>query len=272
MIESIKESRKIRHEGWKRPWSWYDQYICMRISVYITKLLIHTPITANQVTLINVFLGILGPVFLFNGFFITGLLLIHLTVVLDSVDGEIASYRKKYSMLGTYIDAVYHTIVNPLMLFGFAYGIYNLFPNKLLLIFGFLSAIFAQSVVVPPIFDTIVSMKIRGEKPPKIGSKVTGKEVAEYEGQTTKFKNPLLKIYHTLRQLWAFPNNLVLLTVLYGWEVANLKYGFVPPFLTTLVFFVGYGSYVMLNNAISFVFHVKKNSIDSFYVFLFGKK
>ena len=244
----------------------------MKISVHITKLLIRTPVTANQVTLLNVLLGIIGPILLFNRFFITGLLLIHLTVILDNVDGEIASYRKKFSMLGMYIDAIYHVIVNPLMIFGFAYGIYTLHPNKLLIIFGFLSAMFAQSVVVPAIFDTIVSMKIRGEKRPKIDRRITGEEVAEYEGQTKEFKNPLLKIYHISRRVWAFPDNLILLTILYGWEIANIKFGFIPPFLATVVFFVVYGSYVTLNNIISFVFHTKKNSIDSFYVFLLGKK
>jgi len=271
-IEKIIKQRKIRHKGWKRPLPWINRYICMKISPYITKILIHTPVTSNQVTMVMLFLGILGPIFLFNGHFIIGLLLLFITAILDDVDGELASYRKKFSLLGKYIDGVYHTVANPLMLFGFAYGIYNIHPNNLLIIFGFLSAIFAQSVVVPTIFDTIISTKIRNEPIPKISKKITGKEILEYEGQSEEYKNNLIKIYHNLRLLWAFPDNIAMLTLIYIWEVLNLKYGFLPKFLVSIIFFVIYGSWMALNQILSFTFHTKNNSIDSYYVFLFGKK
>jgi len=272
MVESIKELRKICYEGDKSPPSLYNTYVCMKFSIYITKALLYTKVTANQVTYSMLLLGIIGSIFLFNGHFIVGFVLLHLSVVLDDVDGEIARYRKKRSMKGMSTDVMYHAVTNPLMLFGFAYGIYNLFPNNFLLIFGFLSAVFSQSIVVPCIFDAIISMRIRGEKAPKISKNITGKEVIEYEGKTKEYRNPLLMIYHFARNFFIYPSNLVMITLIYIWEVVNLKYAFAPKFLVTILFFVAYGSYGTLNNILSFIFHSKKNSIDSFYVFIFGKK
>ncbi|MBN4049037.1 CDP-alcohol phosphatidyltransferase family protein [archaeon AH-315-M20] len=272
MVEPIKKLREICYKNHKGQLIFYNQYILRGISIYITKVLLYTPITANQVTLFMLIFGITGSVFLFNGFFIIGLLLIHLAQLLDSVDGEIARYKKEKTMLGKYLDTIYHTITTPLMLFGFAYGTYNLYPNKLLIVFGFLSAIFAQSIVMPSIFDTIVSSKIRGVSPPIKKSRINEEEVLEYEGQTKEYKNLFLKIYHNLRGFWKFPSNLLMLTALYIWEVINLKYSFAPAFITSVVFFIIYGSFVTLAQIASFVFHTKKNSIDSFYVFLFGKK
>ena len=271
MVESIKELRKICHDEKNRD-LWYSKYFGKRLSIYITKILLYTPITANHVTLIMLLLGIVGPIFLFNGFFIIGLLLIHLSMFLDFVDGDIARYRKQRKMLGIYIDGVYHVVTNQLMLFGFAYGIYTLYPNKLLIIFGFLSAMFGRSVAVTAIFDSIASMKTRGETTPPIISSASKEEVIEYEGQTREYKNPLLKLYHFLRNIWTFPSNLVMLTLLYVWEIINLKYAFIPNFMASVIFFVVYGSFMTFNQALSFAFHAKKNSIDSFYVFLFGKK
>ncbi len=270
MVESINELRRICYEGRQGPLTLYNKYIGTKVSIYITKLLLYTQITANQVTLAMLVLGVLGSIFLFNGYFLIGLLLIHFTVILDDVDGEIARYRKQSSMLGMHIDTVYHLVTTRFMLFGFAYGIYAIHPDKLLLIFGFISALFAHSIVVPAIFDTIASLKIRGITPPKL--KPSKDVVTEFEGQTKEFKNPMLKFYHAMRNIWAFPSNLIMLTMLYIWELVNLKYLFVTPYTTSLLFFIVYGSLVALNQLMSFAFHVKKNSIDSFYLFLIGKK
>jgi hypothetical protein len=271
MVESIKELRRICYEGYKGKMASYNKYFLMTFSIYITKLLLYTSVTANHVTLMMLALGVIGSIFLFNGYFIIGLILIHLAQLLDSVDGEIARYRKKTSFLGMYFDTLYHVVTTPLMLFGFAYGIYSLYPNNLLILFGFLSAVFSQSVVMPSIFDTICSSKIRDKIPP-IDPKVKGENVREFEGQAKEYKSPLLKIYHLIRNIWIFPTNLIILTLLYIWESINSAYIFIPEFSAIFVFFIIYGSLVTLNQIVSFTFHTRKNSIDSFYVFLFGRK
>lgn len=271
MVPSIKELKKICNKTSNDPLVFWNDYVYCKIAIYITKLLIYTPITANQVTLIMMGFSIVGSIFFFNGLFVTGLILMHLVVLLDSVDGEIARYRKKKTMLGLYLDNIHHVVTNSLMLFGFAYGIYNLYPNKLLIIFGFLSAISAQSIIMPAIFDTIITLKIRAIAPPPINyAKVN--QVQEYEGQAKGYKSRFLKLFHSAKVIWKFPSNLMMLTALYIWEVINLKYLFIMPFITSVVFFIIYGSFVTIMQIISFIFHTKKNSVESFYAFLFGNK
>ena len=268
---SLREIRETRSMPRDSHFTLWNKYVCSHFSIYITKLLLYTPITANHVTFMMLVLGIAGSAFLFSGFFAAGLLALHFAVVLDNVDGEIARFKNQSSMMGKYIDVVYHVTVSPLMLFGYAYGIYNLHPNNLLLIFGFLAAMFSKSVILPAIFDVIVTMRMKGSHPP-LKTKTDGKEVMEIEGQAEKYNNPLLKVYSMVKDFWEHPFNLVALTILYIWEVYNLEYLYIPAYSATVTFFVLYGAFVTLNQTASFVLHSRKNSIESFYVFLFGRK
>ncbi len=270
-MASLKEIKKTGSLPRDSHFTLWNRYVCSHFSVYITKLLLCTPITANHVTFLMLIFGIAGSILLFNGFFVAGLLVLHFAVILDNVDGEIARYRNERSMMGKYLDVVYHFSVSPLMLFGYAYGAYNLHPDKLLIIFGFLAAMFSKSVILPGIFDVIVTMRIKGMHPP-LRTKTDGSEVKEIEGQAESYRSPLLRIYSMVKDFWEYPFNLVGLTILYIWEIYNLKYSLLPEYSATIVFFVLYGTFVTLNQIASFILHARKNSIESFYVFLFGRK
>lgn len=267
-ISDIRKTRSIPRDSHFTLW---NRYVCSHFSIYITWLLLYTPITANQVTFLMLVLGIAGSAFLFSGFFVAGLLILHFAVVLDNVDGEIARFKNQRSMMGKYLDVVYHVTVSPLMLFGFAYGIYNLHPSKYLIIFGFLAAMFSKSVILPAIFDVLVTMRMKGAHPP-LQTKTDGKEVREIEGQAENYKSPLLKVYSMVKDFWEHPFNLIALTILYIWEVYNLKYLYISAYSATVAFFVLYAAFVTLNQTASFILHARKNSIESFYVFLFGRK
>ena len=114
-------------------------------------------------------------------------------------------------------------------------------------------------------------MRRWGSHPP-LRTKTDGSEVKEIEGLAGDYKSNLLKIYNILKEFWEHPFNLVALTILYIWEVYNLNHLFLPAYSATIAFFVLYGTFVTLNQAASFIVHTKRNSIESFYVFLFGRK
>lgn len=82
-----------------------------RVSIYITWVLVHTEISANQVTLLTVLLAAAGAVLLGTApaslalCGALGLLAYHL---LDKVDGDIARFRRTYSIVGVYLDEVGH--------------------------------------------------------------------------------------------------------------------------------------------------------------------
>jgi hypothetical protein len=105
-LRSICQGEKVRQD--RRPW----YVLSRRISIGITWLLLHTPVSANQVTLVSLVLTFAA------GFLLaapaaavalagTGALVIH--YFLDKVDGEIARYRKVFSLAGVYMDELSHT-------------------------------------------------------------------------------------------------------------------------------------------------------------------
>jgi len=271
MVPSIKELRKISGQGRDSHFALWNKYVCSHFSIYITKALLYTNIKANQVTFAMIVLGFTGSVFLFFSHFAVGLLLIHLAILLDNVDGELARCRKQRSLRGMYLDSVYHRITTPMMLFGFAFGVFSLSGNKLLLVFGFAAALFTHSIVLPAIFDTIISLRLREASPPPLRVKSGGREVRMYEGHE-KVGFSMVGIYHMAKDLWSYPSNVLMLTVLIIFETANLRFALTAPYTATLIFYAAYATVAFCTQALSFYFHTKRNSVDSFYVFLFGKK
>ena len=117
MVESIAKLRKTcqnlkrdREKG-----HLYAYLFAGRISIYITKILLYTKISANQVTFLNVLVKIAGALLLIREP-IFGVILLQLGYILDRVDGEIARYRKSASLTGRYWDVVSSYITEPFVL------------------------------------------------------------------------------------------------------------------------------------------------------------
>ena len=93
-------------------------------------------------------MGVIGGTLLAFGtwYTFTGALLLHLSFVFDLVDGEVARYRKSESLTGIYLELLCHHIVNPLVLMGISFGVYNIFHDPKVFIFGF-SAILSRKLV-----------------------------------------------------------------------------------------------------------------------------
>lgn len=97
--------------------SWYGPLVSRRISYVLAWLIVrHTSLTANAVTCVMVACGVIGvllcavPDAVLR---LLGVILLHLWLVLDAVDGEVARGRGTSSPAGIYLDAVGHYLVNP---------------------------------------------------------------------------------------------------------------------------------------------------------------
>jgi phosphatidylglycerophosphate synthase len=105
-LRSICQGEKVRLD--RRPW-----YVASRrVSLVVTWVLLHTPVSANQVTVVSLALTVLSPFLLAlpaPGLALTGALALVVHYFLDKVDGEIARYRKVYSLAGVYMDELSHT-------------------------------------------------------------------------------------------------------------------------------------------------------------------
>jgi len=172
MIESIKELRKICQkkeqlydrkgkENKSKPVQeyFYDRFLRL-VSIYITKLFLYTKITANQVSVLSMLVGIIAGVFFsFREpiYWIYAFLLIQLFHFLDAVDGEIARYRKEASPIGKYFDLMAHGVVIASIFIGITFGVYKSINN--IFVF-FLGLIVLSSFLVSSLSDMIKNFLI----------------------------------------------------------------------------------------------------------------
>ena len=145
MVESIKELRKICYESRDGEIDWWAKNVSTMISIYVTKLLLYTSITANQVTWSMIIVGLIASILFSFGnywFSLMGGLLLHFAIILDGTDGEIARYRKMTSTVGQYLDRLYHDLIPPLIFVSISWGVYHNFPNNVVLLLGSLASVF----------------------------------------------------------------------------------------------------------------------------------
>lgn len=86
-----------------------------------TWLLLHTPVTADQVTLAALLTGLAACLFLAlpgSGCFLAAVFLLQLWYYLDHVDGQIARYRKTACLTGRFFDFLMHHMVHAAAVLG----------------------------------------------------------------------------------------------------------------------------------------------------------
>ncbi len=142
-MESIKELReqlqKEKLEGRERPWGY--RFFQRGPSIYFTWLFAKTSITPNTLTLLSIFSGLGGAYFLINHMWHMKLLaffLFYLNLLLDRIDGEMARYKKIFSLKGIYLDELNHYIIPPLFFLSLAWGLKDatIYHESLILLAG----------------------------------------------------------------------------------------------------------------------------------------
>jgi len=122
-----------------------------RISIYITWALLHTNVTANQVTVSSLIVAAAGLVLAavsspWVG--LAGYVLLLTYHLLDRVDGEIARYRQTYSLHGIYLDNLGHYLTGGGVIIATTYRLAPLWDDPqviwLIGVFGAFAAIMAR--------------------------------------------------------------------------------------------------------------------------------
>jgi phosphatidylglycerophosphate synthase len=112
-VPDIRTLRTICHSGKisrdRRPW-----YVLQRrATIYLTWLVLHTGLQANHVTMITVILAVVGSILLTMAsakVALAGALVFAMHHILDKVDGDVARYRGRHSIVGVYLDDLGHSI------------------------------------------------------------------------------------------------------------------------------------------------------------------
>lgn len=102
-------------------WVW-----ARRVSPYITRPFLRTPISANQITGLMILVGLAGAAVLALPGLVGAALsvvLIELYLLLDCVDGEVARWRSTTSIMGKYLDRVGHYVVEAALLAAYGYHV-----------------------------------------------------------------------------------------------------------------------------------------------------
>src|SRR5262245_13390674 len=144
---SPDEIRAVCQAGKDHDPSWYR--IHRRISIHITARLIRTPVTLNQISASMLGLGVLGaalnasPNLLVNAL---GWACLYGAFLLDKVDGEVARFRGKQSVMGILLDRFHHRLVEPLLFLAVGWRAFAASGSPLPLIAA-LAAMLAANIV-----------------------------------------------------------------------------------------------------------------------------
>ncbi|MFM8205901.1 MAG: CDP-alcohol phosphatidyltransferase family protein, partial [Actinomycetales bacterium] len=135
---------------------WVADLYLRRVSPYLTRLLLKTPITANGVTYLMIATGVsISLALQISGMagLIVAFLLSQLQMLWDCCDGEIARWRESQSPKGVFLDRVGHYLTESFIPIALAYRISNdnyelLFLASLVSVFILLNKGFNDSVHV----------------------------------------------------------------------------------------------------------------------------
>lgn len=103
---------------------WLARLWLRDVSLRITRMLIRTPVTANQLTGLMIVVGLLGAVAAGLpglGWALAAAALVVTYFVLDLCDGEVARWRGATSVTGVYLDRVGHYVVEAALLAGYGF-------------------------------------------------------------------------------------------------------------------------------------------------------
>ncbi|MDI5963201.1 CDP-alcohol phosphatidyltransferase family protein [Streptomyces sp. SL13] len=110
----VKDRRSGEH--------WGGRLYMREISLRIDRHLVGTRVTPNQLTYLMTFFAVLAaPALLVPGIAgaVLGVLMVQLYLLLDCVDGEVARWKKQFSLAGVYMDRVAAYVCDAAVLVGF---------------------------------------------------------------------------------------------------------------------------------------------------------
>jgi hypothetical protein len=225
-----------------------------------------------------IILAVLGSVLMAFGtlpLILIGILIIHFTVILDNVNGEVARYKKQGNMTGTFLEFLYHEVCITLMFFSLAFGIFLQTGNKYILIFGFLSSVFSKSIVLSTIKLAALKNAVRDDiakRKEKVKKCITLIGKPNIAGGGTKTGKKLYKTYDYIKEIWGHPFNIAHVTAIAILEIINSNYSFLPQYFMLFWYLVVYGSASVIIQIMSFIVHYKGKTVYHYYLALYNEK
>ncbi|MBI5624134.1 MAG: CDP-alcohol phosphatidyltransferase family protein [Elusimicrobia bacterium] len=135
--EAIHRAKKALYDRLPQPNDGYIAQLDRRISIPISKLLVRTPVTPNQITASALVLGLLGSWLIATGVHswqVAGALILWFCVILDGCDGEVARLKLLMSPGGGRFDIITDNIVHVALFLGIAAAMWRDDPSAKVLL------------------------------------------------------------------------------------------------------------------------------------------
>ncbi len=141
-----------------------SRYLNRPISTRITRFLVKTKVTPNQISFFSFLLCLISSVLFLKGGYATllsGAVFAQIASIIDGCDGEIARLKYQSTAFGGWFDAVLDRYADAFLLFGLICHIYFLNDNFLYIIIGFLALIgtFMNSYTADK-YDTLMKKRL----------------------------------------------------------------------------------------------------------------
>ncbi|MGZ3453318.1 MAG: CDP-alcohol phosphatidyltransferase family protein [Polyangiales bacterium] len=118
---------------------WTSTYINRYASLSLTRLILHTPLRPNHMTVAIAMLGVLGGVLAAKGTYLNlviGAFLLQVQSMLDGCDGELSRMTFRTSRLGEWLDTVGDDVSNYTFFAGASIGMHRATGNSIYLVIG----------------------------------------------------------------------------------------------------------------------------------------
>ncbi len=110
-----------------------SRIINRKVSIFISKYLVKTGLTPNQISVLNLIIGISSAFLFAKGIFpwiFVGGILAQVTSITDGCDGEIARLKFLSSKFGAWLDDIFDRYIDILIVIGMAYGYWVISQNS----------------------------------------------------------------------------------------------------------------------------------------------
>jgi CDP-L-myo-inositol myo-inositolphosphotransferase len=115
---------------------WISKNINSKMSIPVSRLLIHTSLTPNMISVAIGIIGILSGIFYMQGYPILGGVFLELSTIFDRCDGEVARIKLMESRRGQWIDTIFDQLSFLSFVIGVPIGLYKLTKSNLAITLG----------------------------------------------------------------------------------------------------------------------------------------
>lgn len=101
----------------------FSTFVLRKISKAFTRVALNLKLTPNLITVVSFLVGVIAGIEFSRSNYISGALLLQLSLILDCVDGEVARYTKQFSRFGAWLDALSDRVKEFMAIGGLAYSV-----------------------------------------------------------------------------------------------------------------------------------------------------